>query len=60
MLLLARKKDQSIMIGDDAEIKVVKISRDQVTLAITAPQSIAVHRKEVYLAKRSKVKESSE
>jgi carbon storage regulator len=48
MLVLARKRDQSIMIGDDVEIVVVEVHRDQVKLGITAPRHIAVHRKEVY------------
>jgi carbon storage regulator len=49
MLVLARKKDQSIMIGDDVEVVIVDVHRDQVKLGITAPRHIAVHRKEVYL-----------
>jgi carbon storage regulator len=48
MLVLARKRDQSIMIGDDVEIVVVEVHKDQVKLGITAPRHIAVHRKEVY------------
>jgi carbon storage regulator len=48
MLVLARKRDQSIMIGDDVEIIVVDIHGDQVKLGINAPRHIAVHRKEVY------------
>lgn len=48
MLVLARKRDQSIMIGDDVEIVVVDIHGDQVKLGINAPRHIAVHRREVY------------
>jgi carbon storage regulator len=50
MLVLSRQRDQTIMIGDDIEITVVDIRGDKVRLGINAPQSIAVHRKEVYEA----------
>lgn len=48
MLVLTRKSKQSIMIGDDIEITVLKIERDQVRIGIAAPNSVPVHRKEVY------------
>lgn len=48
MLVLARKRDQSIMIGDEVEVIVVDVHGDQVKLGITAPRQIPVHRKEVY------------
>ena len=50
MLVLTRKVDESIMIGDDTEVKVVEIKGDSVRLGISAPKSITVHRKEIYLA----------
>ena len=50
MLVLSRQKDESIMIGDDVEITIVDVRGDKVRLGITAPKSISVHRKEVYLA----------
>jgi len=50
MLVLTRKSDQSIVIGDDIEIVVVEIRGDSVKLGINAPRRIAVHRKEVYEA----------
>lgn len=53
MLVLSRQRDETIMIGDDIEITVVDIRGDKVRLGITAPTSIAVHRKEVYEAIRS-------
>lgn len=48
MLVLSRKKDESIMIGDDVEIIVVSIVGDKVRLGIKAPSSTPVHRNEVY------------
>ena len=48
MLVLARKRDQSIVIGDDVEVTIVDVHGDQVKLGITAPRHIPVHRKEIY------------
>jgi len=48
MLVLARQKDQSIIIGDDVEITVVDIRGDKVRLGISAPRRVSVHRKEIY------------
>jgi carbon storage regulator len=48
MLVLSRKINQSIMIGDDIRIVVVAVDRDQVKLGIEAPRSVPVHRSEVY------------
>ncbi len=48
MLVLSRKRDETIMIGDDVEITIVDIRGDKVRLGITAPAHISVHRKEVY------------
>lgn len=48
MLVLSRKTNQSIVIGDDVEIMVVDIKGDQIKLGIKAPRSIKVFRKEVY------------
>ena len=48
MLVLSRKKGQSLMIGHDVEITVIDIQGDQVRLGISAPKSVAVHRKEVF------------
>jgi carbon storage regulator len=52
MLVLARRKEQSIMIGDDIEVVIVDISNEQVKLGIVAPKHITVHRKEVYMSIR--------
>lgn len=48
MLVLARKTNESIMIGDDIEVVVVDIKGDQVKLGIRAPKTVSVHRTEVY------------
>jgi carbon storage regulator len=48
MLVLSRRKDESIMIGDDVEITIVDVRGDKVRLGIAAPKDIPVHRKEVY------------
>ena len=48
MLVLSRHRDESIMIGEDVEVKIVDIRGNKVRLGITAPKSIAVHRREVY------------
>ncbi|MFH0975642.1 MAG: carbon storage regulator CsrA [Spirochaetota bacterium] len=48
MLVLARKFNESIMIGDEIEVIIIEIKNDQVKLGIKAPKKIAVHRKEVY------------
>ena len=50
MLVLSRRKDESIMIGDDVEITIVDIHGDRVRLGITAPKTILVHRREIYEA----------
>lgn len=50
MLVLSRKRDESIMIGDDVEITVIDVRGDTVKMGVSAPKSIAVYRKEVYEA----------
>ena len=50
MLVLTRKSNQSIMIGDDIEVSVLSVAGDKVRIGIDAPRDIAVFRKEVYVA----------
>ena len=50
MLVLSRKIDERIMIGDQIEISIVDIKGDQVKIGIQAPGNIKVYRKEVYEA----------
>jgi carbon storage regulator len=48
MLVLSRKVNQSIMVGDDVRIVIVAVDRDQVKLGIEAPREVGVHRSEIY------------
>jgi carbon storage regulator len=50
VLVLTRKTNQSIMIGDAIEVAVLAVSRDKIRLGITAPRDVPVFRKEVYLS----------
>ena len=49
MLVLSRKSEESIILGQDIEIKILSIEEDRVKLGITAPKDIEIHRKEIYL-----------
>ena len=49
MLVLTRKANQSIMIGDDIEVSVLAIMGEKLRIGIQAPREIPVFRKEVYL-----------
>ena len=49
MLVLTRKSNQSIMIGDDIEVSVLAVTGDKVRIGISAPRDVPVFRKEVYL-----------
>jgi carbon storage regulator len=49
MLVLTRKGNQSIMIGDDIEVSVLAVMGEKVRIGIDAPRDVPVFRKEVYL-----------
>ncbi len=49
MLVLTRKSNQSIMIGDDIEVTVLAIMGEKVRIGIQAPRDVPVFRREVYL-----------
>lgn len=48
LLVLSRKRDEVVMIGDNVEVMVVEIKGDKVRLGIRAPLGTPVHRREVY------------
>ena len=48
MLVLSRRAEESMFIGDDIKITVLDIRGGQVRIGITAPQDIKIHREEVY------------
>ena len=50
MLVLTRRANQSLVIGNEVVVTVLEVRGDQVRLGITAPRSIDVHREEVYKA----------
>lgn len=49
MLALSRKKDEAIIIDNDIEIKIIEIKGEQVKLGISAPKTVPIYRKEVYV-----------
>ena len=49
MLALSRKANESIMINNDIEVTILEIKGDQVKVGISAPKSVPVYRKELYL-----------
>ena len=52
MLVFTRKRNETIMIGDGVEVRVLRIGREGVRLGVTAPAEVPVHRREVYEAIR--------
>ena len=48
MLVLTRRKDESVIIGDNIEIRIVDIRGNRARLGISAPTDVTVHRKEIY------------
>ncbi len=50
MLVLSRKKDEKIIIGDSITLMVIEVKNDKVRLGIEAPKDVTVHREEVYAA----------
>ena len=50
MLVVTRKKDEKLIIGNEIEIKVLRVGRDNVRLGIKAPAHISIYRHEIYEA----------
>lgn len=59
MLVLSRKRGESIMIGDDIELVILGTEGNMVRLGITAPKHIEIYRKEVYISIQDSNKEAS-
>lgn len=59
MLALSRKKDEAIIINDDIEIKIIEVKGDQVKIGISAPKSVPIYRKEVYVQIQEANKEAA-
>jgi carbon storage regulator len=60
MLALSRKINESIIIGNDIEITILEVKGDQVKIGISAPKSVPVYRKEIYLQIKEANKEAAE
>ncbi len=60
MLALSRRANESIVIGNDIEITVLEVKGDQVKIGISAPKSVPIYRKEIYLQIKEENKEAVE
>lgn len=60
MLALSRKKDEAVIINDDIEITIIEIKGDQVKIGISAPKSVPIYRKEVYMQIQNANKETAQ
>ena len=59
MLVLTRKRNQSIIVNDNIELTIIDIQGDQVRVGINAPKDVKVFRKEVYVEMTQENKEAS-
>ena len=60
MRALSRKKDEAVIINDDIEITIIEIKGDQVKIGISAPKSVPIYRKEVYMQIQNANKEAAQ
>lgn len=60
MLVLSRRVNEIITIGDDIEIEIISIHGEKVRLGIRAPRSVPVHRKEVYDAIQKRANQATD
>ena len=59
MLALSRKKDEAIIINDDIEITIIEVKGEQVKIGISAPKSVSIYKKELYLQIQEANKEAA-
>ena len=59
MLALSRKVNESIVLGNDIEVTVLEIKGDQVKIGVSAPKSVPIYRKELYLQIQQSNKEAA-
>jgi carbon storage regulator len=59
MLVLTRKKNESIIINDNIEITIVDVQGEQVRIGINAPRNVSIYRKEVYMEIKEENKKAS-
>ena len=59
MLVLTRKKNESIIINDNIEITIVDVQGEQVRIGINAPKNVSIYRKEIYLEIKEENKKAS-
>jgi carbon storage regulator len=60
MLALSRRINESIIVGNDIEITILEVKGDQVKIGISAPKSVPIYRKEIYLQIQQSNKEAAE
>lgn len=60
MLALSRKQGESIIVGNDIEITILEVKGEQVKIGISAPKSVPIYRKEIYISIQESNKEAVE
>ncbi|HPD00706.1 MAG TPA: carbon storage regulator CsrA [Acetivibrio sp.] len=60
MLVLTRKKNESIVLNDNIEITIVDVQGDQVRVGINAPKSVSIYRKEIFLEIQAENKKAAD
>lgn len=60
MLALSRKQGESIIVGDDIEITILEVKGEQVKVGISAPKSVPIYRKEIYISIQESNKEAAD
>ena len=60
MLALSRRVNESIIVGNDIEVTILEVKGDQVKIGISAPKSVPIYRKEIYLQIKESNKEAVE